>query len=96
MAQLKCINREKTFQASHCIYNSKPPYGISEYLVDIIPPTLNKNQHKVKDSKSFVLQAQTWEIVSYDFTNLYTSIAVDKAIDVILQQLSKDMKPLIL
>ena len=33
------------------------PYGISKYIVDIIQLTLNKNQHKVKNSRSFVLQA---------------------------------------
>ena len=77
-----------------------PPYGISKYLVDIIQPTLNKNQHKVKNSKSFVSQAQTWKIepdeiqVSYDVTNLYPSIPIDKAIDVILQQLSEDYEDL--
>ena len=38
-----------------------PPYGISKYLVDIIQPTLNKNQHEVKNSRAFVLQAQTWK-----------------------------------
>ena len=37
------------------------PYGISKYLVDIIQPTLNKNQHEVKNSRAFVLQAQTWK-----------------------------------
>ena len=73
-----------------------PPYGISKYLVDIIQPTLNKNRHKVKNSKSFASQAQTWKIepdqmqVSYDVTNLYPSITIDEAIDVILQQLSED------
>ena len=36
---------------------STPPYGISKYLVDIIQPTLNKNQHKVKNSRSFGSQA---------------------------------------
>ena len=77
-----------------------PPYGISKYLVDIIQPTLNKNQHEVKSPKSFVLQAQTWKIepdeiqVSYDVTNLYPSIPIDKAIDVILQQLSEDFEDL--
>ena len=39
----------------------RPPYGISKYLVDIIQPTLNKNQHEVKNSRAFVLQAQTWK-----------------------------------
>ena len=77
-----------------------PPYGISKYLIDIIQTTLNKNQHKVKSSRSFVLQAQTWKIerdemqVSYDVTNLYPSIPIDKAIDVILQQLSEDYEDL--
>ena len=77
-----------------------PPYGISKYLVDIIQPTLNKNHHKVKNSRSFVSQAQTWKIepdeiqVSYDVTNLYPSIPIDKAIDAIIQQLSKDNEDL--
>ena len=60
-----------------------PPYGISKYLVDIIQPTLNKNQHKVKNSKSFVSQAQTWKIepdeiqvymMSQTFIHQYPSI----------------------
>ena len=73
-----------------------PPYGISKYLVDIIQPTLNKNHHKVKNSTSFVSQVQTWKIepdeiqVSYDVTNLYPSIPMDKAIVVIIRQLSED------
>ena len=68
----------------------------STYFVDIIQPTLNKNQHILKDSRSFVFQAQTWiyeadEIqVSHDVTNLHPSIHIDKAIDLILQQLSED------
>ena len=76
------------------------PYGISKYLVGIIQSTLNKNQHKGKNSKSFVSQAQTWKTepdemqVSYDVTNLYPSIPIDKAIDVILQQLSEDYEDL--
>ena len=37
-------------------------YGISKYLVDITQPTLSKNHHKVKISKSFVSQAQTWQV----------------------------------
>ena len=69
-------------------------------LVDIIPSKLNKNQHEVNNSKSFVLQAQTWKIepdemqVSHDVTNLYPPIPINKAIDVILQQLSKDYEDL--
>ena len=46
------------------------------------------------------MQAQTWEVepdeiqVSYDVTKLYPSIPTDKAIDVILQQLSEDYEDL--
>ena len=75
-------------------------YGISKYHVAIVQPTLNKNQHKVKNSKSFVSQAQTWKIepdeiqVSNDITNFYPSIPIDKAIDAILQQLSGDYEDL--
>ena len=72
------------------------PYEISIYLVDIVQPTLNKNKHKVNNSRSFELQAQTWRIepddmqVSYDVTNFYPPKPIDKEIDVILQQLSED------
>ena len=79
---------------------STPPYGISKYLVDVIQPTLNKDHHKVKSSRSFVSQARPWKIepdkiqVSYDVTNLYQSIHIDKAIDVVLQQLSQNYEGL--
>ena len=94
MAQSKRIN----FSIVSTI--GAPPYGISNYLVDIIRTTLNKNQCKIKNSRQFVLQAQTWKIepdvtqVSYDATNLYPSITINKAIDVILQQLNKDYEDL--
>ena len=39
-----------------------PPYGISKYLVKIIQPTLNKSQHKIKNSVQFVNEAKTWKI----------------------------------
>ena len=73
-----------------------PPYGISKHLVEIIQPTLNKNEHKVINSRSFVEEAKTWDIdqnevqVSYDVVNLYPSVPIDKSIDVILGQLKND------
>ena len=73
-----------------------PPYGISKYLVKIIQPTLNKNQHKIKNSVEFVNEAKTWEIspneiqVSYDVVNLYPSVPLDKAIDGIVEYLKND------
>ena len=63
MAQSKRINRKKNFPMRVIVSAiGTPPYGISKYLVDIIQPTLNKNQHKVKNSRSFVSQAKTWKI----------------------------------
>ena len=73
-----------------------PPYGISKYLLKIIQPTLNKSQHKIKNSAEFVNEAKTWKIspteiqVSYDVVNLYPSVPLDKAIDVIVEYLKND------
>ena len=70
-----------------------PPYGISKYLVKIIQPTLNNRQHKIKNSVEFINEAKTWKIspteiqVSYDVVNLYPSVPLDKAIDVIVEYL---------
>ena len=72
-----------------------PPYWISKYLVKIIQPTLNKSQLKIKNE---VIEAKTWRIflteiqVSYDIVNLYLSIQIDKAIDVIVEYLENEFK----
>ena len=66
------------------------PYGTSKYLVDIVQPTLNKNKHRVINSSSFVNEAATWETTleeiqaSYEVTNLYPSIPIDKTITVLM------------
>ena len=73
-----------------------PPYGIPKYLVEIIQPTLNNSQHKIKNSVEFVNEAKTWIIspteiqVSYDVVNLYPSVSLDKAIDVIVEYPKND------
>ena len=69
-----------------------PPYGIFKYLVKMIQLTLNKNQHKIKNSVEYVSEAKTWKIsqVSYDVVNLYPSAPVDKATDVIVEYLEND------
>ena len=72
------------------------PYGTSEYLVEIIQPTLNKSKHRVINSYTFVQEAKTWEIyqdevqVSYDVVNLYRSVPVDKAIRILIDTLNND------
>ena len=76
------------------------PYGTSKYLVEIIQPTLNKNKYRVMKSSSFVNEAATWETtqeeiqVSYDVTNLYPSIPIDKAINVLMDTLNNDLNDL--
>ena len=73
-----------------------PPYGISKYLVKIIQRTLNKSQRKIKNSAEFVIEAKTWKIspteiqVSHDAVELYPSVPLDKAIDVIVEDLKND------
>ena len=76
------------------------PYGMSKYLVEIIQPTLNKNINCVLNSYTFVKEAKTWEIyrdevqVSYDVINLYPSVPVDKAINVLMDTLNNDKEHL--
>lgn len=73
-----------------------PPYETSKYLVNIIQPTLNKSNIRVINSSSFVTEAKQWtpdpnEIqVSYDAVNLYPSVPIKKATDVIMDILSND------
>ena len=37
-----------------------PPYGVSQYLVELIQPTLNKSKYKITSSSSFVNKAKDW------------------------------------
>ena len=65
-------------------------------LVKIIPPALNKSEHKIKNSVQFANEAKTWKIspteiqVSYDVVNLYPSIPLDKARDIIVEYLKNE------
>ena len=76
------------------------PYDTSKYLVEIMQPTLNKNKHRVINSYTFVQETKTWEIyqdeaqVSYDVVNLYPSVPVDKAINVLIDTLNNDKEHL--
>ena len=72
------------------------PYKVSQYLVKIIQPTLNKSEIVVKNSKAFVEEAKTWTVdpneiqVSYDVVALYPSIPVKKAIDNLMNMIKND------
>ena len=75
-----------------------PTHGISEYLVKLIQPILNKNETMLKNSSTFVREAKTWEIspqeiqVSYDVVNLYPSVPLKEATNVIVEMISKDVE----
>ena len=72
-------------------------YGISEYLVKLVQPILNKNITRLRNLTDFVNNAKTWNIspteiqVSYDVVNLlYPSVLLDEATTVILDMLATD------
>ena len=73
-----------------------PSHGISEYLVNFIQQTLNKNETRIKNSTTFVNKAKIWNIlpdeiqVSYDVVNLYPSVPLKEATNVILDILNQD------
>ena len=73
-----------------------PPHEISKYLVKIIQPTLNTANKKIKVSVEFVKEAEAWKIspteilILYDIVNLYPSVPLDKAEDVIVEYLKND------
>ena len=62
--------------------------------------TLSKNINRVINSYTFAKEAKTWEIhqdevrVSYDVVNLYSSVPVDKAINVLMDILNNDKEHL--
>ena len=71
-------------------------HGLSEYLVKLIQPTLNKNMTRLRNSTTFVEDAKTWDIapdevqVSYDVVNLYPSVPLMEATTVILDMIRSD------
>ena len=71
-------------------------HGLSEYLVKLIQPALNKNVTRLKNSSSFVNKAKTWEIlaeevqVSYDVVNLYPKVPLKESTNVILDMVRND------
>ena len=77
------------------------PYGISQYLVELIQPTLNKSKYKITNSSSFVNEAKDWLVkrdevqVSYDIVNLYFSVLINKILNVLIDQLNNDKDDLI-
>ena len=77
-----------------------PSYGISQYLVELTQPTLNKSKYKITNSSSFVNEAKNWLVkrdeiqVSDDIVNLYPSVPINKALEVLIDQLNNDQDEL--
>ena len=73
-----------------------PPNSICQYQVELIQTTLNKSTYKISNSSSFVNEAINWLITRnevqllYDIINLYPSVPINKALDVLIDQLNND------
>ena len=77
-----------------------PLYGISQYLVELIQPTLNKSKYKITNSSSFVNETENWIVKSNevqgssDIINPYPSVPINKALHVLIDQLNNEKEDL--
>ena len=71
-------------------------YASAKYLVDILSPLVGKTKHHVKKSKEFAEYVKNLkvgpdkELRSYDMLALFTSVPVDKAMDIISWKLEDE------
>jgi hypothetical protein len=71
-------------------------YGCAQYLAKVLSPLVGKTAYHVKNSKDFVENLRNYNLLeneemrSYDVTALFTSVPVDKAMDVIRTRLEGD------
>ena len=84
---------------SHATYsfnNGTPPYDISQYLVELIQPFLEKSKYTITNSSAFANEAKDWLVktdevqVSFDIVNLYPSVPINKALNALMDQLNSD------
>ena len=71
-------------------------YEVVKYLAKILSPLVGKTDHHVNNSKDFVKGVREIriepdkELCSYDMPALFTSVPVDKALNVIREKLEED------
>ena len=71
-------------------------YASSRLIADILAPLVGNTEHHIKNSKDFVEKVKDQkveedeELRSYDVTALFTSVPVDKALQVIHRRLLLD------
>ena len=100
MVQSNCANQKKLPHASDCIYNRYT--ALWNIKISCRYHSVNTQQKLIQIKKLKIICFASsnmenwtrWNTSSYDVTNLYPSIPIDKAIDVILQQLSEDYEDL--
>ena len=72
-------------------------YECAKYLADVLSPLMGKTEHHVRNSKEFAEYVQSLkvgpeeELRSYDVSALFTSVPVDKALEIIRKRLQDDI-----
>ena len=95
---LCCVNRKKLSHASRCFYNRYATLWNIKISSRYLQPTLKKTSTQSEKFKIIWFASSNMENwtrwsyiqVPYHVTNLYPSISINQAINVILQQLSED------
>jgi len=74
-------------------------YTCSKFIADILSPLVGKTKHHISNSQQFVELVKDQrveedeELRSYDVTALFTSVPVDKALNIVRSRLEQDTTP---